>query len=224
MPLHKEIIYPFFLECCKHTDDVFWENVFEDLAYGKPPFGTYISKGYLCCSYKNKEFSYKICRKDPKEIYDDIYGLLTTKLGIFSQKQKAQKKLDFHEFEKNIKNTRIDWSNIRKKNVKDAMYEKYVIDMKNQHNLSIKQCKYLLSMLSLSLIFKTITSKDITFKDDKIENIESIEFQDGQVIFTRPLTLSSCDNRKDDYAEEQEIKSMRENWSKTIKYECERIS
>jgi hypothetical protein len=223
MPIHKEIIYPFFLECCKYTDDVFWENIFEDLAYGKPPFGTYITKGYLCCSYKNKEFSYKICRKDAKDIYDDIYGLLTQKLGIFSQKQKAQKKLAFHEFEKNIKNSRQDWCNIRKKNVKDAMYEKYVIDMKKIHNLSIKQCKYLLSMLSLSLIFKTITSKDITFRDDKIESIEGIEFRDGEVKFTRPLTLSVSDIRKDE-VDENEYKSMRENWVKSIKYECERIA
>lgn len=223
MPLHREIIYPFFLECCKYTDDVFWENIFEDLSYGKPPFGTYISKGFLTCSYKNKEFSYKICRKDSKQLYDDIYTVLTEKLGIFSQKQKAQKKLDFHEFEKNIKNSRIDWCNIRKKNVKDAMYEKYVIDMKHKYNLSIKQCKYVLSMLSLSLIFKTISSRDITFKEDKIEKIEGIDFKDGEVVFTRPLTFSNGEKREDNI-EDAEFKSMRENWYKTIKYEYERIS
>ena len=66
MPIKREIIYPIFLECCQFTDDKFWENVFEDLAYGKTPYGTYISKDFLCCSYKKKEFSYKIEKKLPR--------------------------------------------------------------------------------------------------------------------------------------------------------------
>lgn len=232
MPIRREIIYPFFLECCKHTDDIFWENIFEELAYGKAPLGTYISKGFLCCCYKNKEFSYKICRKNSKIIYDEVYYLLTEKLGIYSQKQKEQKKIDFHEVEKNIRNSRQDWNNIRRKNVKDAMYEKYVINMKNKYNLSIKQCKYLLSMLTLSLIFKTITSKDITFKDNNIENIEGINFKEGNVEFTRSIknnddtrALSYSDDIfLDNNEENTEYKTMRENWTKFLKTEFDRIS
>ena len=88
MPVKREIIYPIFLECCQFADDIFWETIFEDLAYGRAPSGTYISKDFLNCSYKNKEFSYKIERKDPENIYNDIYKLLTEKLGILSQKEK----------------------------------------------------------------------------------------------------------------------------------------
>ena len=91
MPIKREIIYPIFLECCQFADNIFWETIFEDLAYGKAPSGTYISKDFLNCSYKNKEFSYKIERKDPEIIYNDIYKLLTEKLGILSQKEKMQK-------------------------------------------------------------------------------------------------------------------------------------
>ena len=74
--MKKEIIYPVFLECCQFTIDSFWENIFEDLAYGKTPYGTYINKDFLCCSYKDKEFSYKIERKDSEKLYKDIYNLL----------------------------------------------------------------------------------------------------------------------------------------------------
>ena len=88
MPIKKEIVYPVFLECCEFATDSFWDNVFEDLAYGKTPYGTYINKNFLCCSYKNKEFSYKIERKEPIELYTDIYDLLTKKLGIMSHKEK----------------------------------------------------------------------------------------------------------------------------------------
>lgn len=214
MPVKREIVYPVFLECCQYADDIFWENVFEDLAYGKPPYGTYISKGFLCCSFKNKEFSYKIERKDCKILYDDIYNLLTEKLGILSHKEKAQKKLDFHELEKNIKQSRQEWCNIRRKNIKDIMYEKYVIDMKRKHSLSIKSCKYLLSVILLSIMFKTITAKDIVFKDDKIQSIEGIDFLKGKVILKRPLCSF------DEIIQEQEetsTKLLSENWEKYLK-------
>ena len=67
MPLRKEIVYPIFLECCQYTEDTFWESIFTDLAYGKPPYGTYISKGFLCCTHKKKDFSYKIEKKRRKK-------------------------------------------------------------------------------------------------------------------------------------------------------------
>ena len=92
MPIKREIIYPIFLECCQFTDDKFWENVFEDLAYGKTPYGTYISKDFLCCSYKKKEFSYKIEKKLPKDVYNDVYDLLTNKLGLLSPLEKSKKR------------------------------------------------------------------------------------------------------------------------------------
>ena len=176
MPAKKEIIYPMFLECCKFTLDSFWENVFEDLAYGVTPYGAYISKDFLCCSYKNKEFSYKIEKKPPIDLYKDVYKLLGEKLGILSYKEKLQKRVDFYQTESRIKKTREEWCNIKKKNIKDLLIEKYVIDMKKKYNLSIKQAKFLLSIIFISMVFKVITSKDIVYSDGRIQNIESINF------------------------------------------------
>ncbi len=218
MPVKKEIMYPFLLECIQYCDDVFWETVFEELSFGKPPYGTYISKDFLTCSYKSKEFIYKLERKDPKVLYDDIYKLLTEKLGILSQKEKVQKRLVFRELEKNIKESRHDWSSIRKKNIKDIMYEKYVIDMKNRYCLSIKQCKYLLSVILISIMFKSITSKDIVYKDDKIQNIDGIEFSEGQIILKRPLCSNSLPiEQEDDLEELKTSKLMSDNWERFIK-------
>ena len=57
----------------------FWENIFENLIYGKVPYGSYISKNYICCNYKRKEFSYKIDEtKDSKILYDEIYNLFSS--------------------------------------------------------------------------------------------------------------------------------------------------
>lgn len=217
MPVKKEIVFPVFLECCQYADDVFWENIFEDLAYGRPPYGTYISKNFLCCSYKNKEFSYKIERKDPKILFDDIYQLLTEKLGILSIKEKNRKKLDFHMIEKNIKQSRQDWSSIRRKNIKDAMYEKFAIDMKDKYSLGIKQARYLLAIILISIMFKTITSKDIIYKDEKIIQITGIDFTKGKILLNKPFcNIDSnliCETPE---IEDQQDRLMSMNWEKYL--------
>ena len=149
MTVKKEIIYPIFLECCQFANDRFWINVFEDLAYGKYPYGTYISKDFLCCNYKDKEFSYKIERKNPEILYNDVYSLLAKKLGLLSHKDKIKKKIDFYNIHNDNKENKT-WGSIRKKNIKDLLLENYVIDMKKIYSLTITQTKYLLSAQPLS--------------------------------------------------------------------------
>ena len=130
MPVKKEIIYPIFLECCPYAKDTFWANTFEDLAYGKAPYGTYISKGFLCCSYRKKDFSYKIERKDAKQVYDEVHTLLTIKLGLLSPQDRVKQKHEFEELENSIRYLRNSWSSIRKKNTKELLVELFVIKMK----------------------------------------------------------------------------------------------
>ena len=214
MPINKEIIYPVFFECCEFAADNFWKNIFEDLAYGKTPYGTYINKDFLCCSYKNKEFSYKIERKDSKIIYDDIYNLLTNKLGILSRKEKVKKLVAFHKTETRIKEFRQEWGNIRKKNIKDLLVEKYVIDMKNKHNLTIKQAKYLLSVLFMAIVFKVITSKDIHYSDGKIQNIDGIEFSKKKIILKRNIYTTEVNISPEVLTNRQ---LMSDNWEKYLK-------
>ena len=187
MPIKKEIIYPIFLDCCQFTNDIFWENVFEDLSYGKTPYGTYISKDALCCNYKDKEFNYKIEQKDPLQLYTDIYGLLSKKLGLLSQRDKLKKKIDFYNIEEEIKEGRKNWSSIRKKNIKDLCIEKYVIDMKNKYSLTISQTKYLLSVIFIAMVFKVITSKDIHYENGKITHIDGITLKKKQIILDRDI-------------------------------------
>ena len=117
MPIKKDLVYPFFLECCRFATDIFWENIFEDLAYGKSPYGTYISKDFLCCSYRNKDFSYKIEKKDPEVIYNELYNLLSVKLGLLSQSEKVKKRKAFKDMENTMKDTRKNWNDIKKKNI-----------------------------------------------------------------------------------------------------------
>jgi hypothetical protein len=66
------------------------------MAYGKCPYGLYLQKNYLCCSVKNKEFTYKLePEKETEEIYNDTYHLLKFRVGILSEKEKLIKREKF---------------------------------------------------------------------------------------------------------------------------------
>jgi hypothetical protein len=209
MPVKKDIIYPIFLECCEYTEDIFWENVFEALSYGTCPYGTYISKDFLCCSYKNKEFSYKIERKSPRELYNEVYTLLTKKLGILSQQEKVKKRSDFYLAENRIKDSRQDWSTIRKKNIKDLLIERYVIDMKKKHSLTPTQSKYLLSVIFICLTFKVVTSRDIEYDNGRIQTIDGIEFDDNKIFIKRDIYDIDVEFSHESLSDK---KIMSENW------------
>lgn len=197
MPKKKDIIYPYFLECCQYTKDAFWENIFENLSYGIPPYGTYISKKKLCCSYKNKQFSYDITKKDPKKMYEDIHSLLSGKVGILSQQEKCKKRLEFKQTEKDIRKSHKKWNDIRKKNMKELLIERYVLDLKTSHKLSIKQTKFLLALIIFALLFKIIFPKDIHYDNDKIHRIDGISIKNRKIVLRKKISqvvpeYSSC--------------------------------
>lgn len=188
MPPKREIIYPHILECCPHCPDVFWENVFEDLAYGKPPYGTYISNDFLSCNYKKKDFSYKIEEnKESTVLYREIYNLLKNRLGLLSRQDKANIKLDFENTEETLKKSRKTWVDIKKKNIKELLIEQYVIKMKSLHKLGIKQARFLNSIISIAMVFKVITSSDIDYRDGIIHSIDGIDFLKRKVVLERDL-------------------------------------
>jgi hypothetical protein len=220
MPLRKEIVYPIFLECCQYTEDTFWESIFTDLAYGKPPYGTYISKGFLCCTHKKKDFSYKIEKKDAKKIYQEVYSILNKKLGILSHKDKVSKRKLFNEMEKSLKSELDSWNNIKKKNTRELMIELYVTRMKEKHSLTIKQSRYLLSILFTALIFKVIKSSDIVYENGKVQSISGIDFLNKKIIIEKDLY-----DLEISFSEEivNNKKLMSETWNKFIK-ELEKLS
>ena len=213
MTVNKEIVYPIFLECCQYATDIFWENVFEDLAYGKTPHGTYISKNFFCCNYKNKDFSYKITKTNSEQLYKDIYNLLYNRLGLLSQKEKVKKHIDFTAIEDQIKEDRKCWSSIRKKNVKDLLIENYVLEMKKKYSLTLKQAKYLLSIIFIGMVFKAITAKDIDYNDGKINNIEGIDFNKKKILLKRDIYKIEVSFSSEIVSDK---KIMSDNWEKYI--------
>ena len=188
--MNKELLYPFFIECIDLTSDNFWKGVFEDLAYGYAPYGAYVNKGYIICNYKDKEFNYRITDKPVIELYNDIYNLFTTKLNIVSSKEILNRKKNNETYQEEI----VDWNNIKKKNIKDFLIENWVIENKKKYNLTIKQVRYLISIIFIALIFKVIVAKDITIRNGGIEKINGISFEEGRINVEKDVykTQSAC--------------------------------
>lgn len=180
--MKKELVYPIFLETCKYTDDGFWRQVFEDLAYGKTPYGSYINKGFLCCNYKGKEFSYKIDSQDSKKLFEDVFELLSKRLGVESSADKSRKIKDFVRIQEEIMEVRNSkWSGIKKKSTRDSIIENFIVEMKKKWNLTDSDARRLNSVINISLLFKTISSKDIEYEGGKITSIANIFFKEGGV-------------------------------------------
>lgn len=214
MPIKKDIVYPIFIECLQFTEDIFWENIFEDLAYGKTPYGTYISKDFLCCKYKKKDFSYKIERKDPKILYEEVYNLLANKLGLLSSEEKIKKKKLFNELETNLRQSGKKWIDIKKKNVKETLIELYVTKMKNKYSLTLAQSRYLMSIIFIAIVFKVITNKDIEYENGVIHNIKGIDFVKKQIIIEKELYKLETSFAPDIVLDK---KLMADSWEKYLK-------
>jgi len=140
--------------------------------------------------------------------------LLTKKLGLLSQKEKVKKRKAFIDAEESIKESRKNWSDIRKKNIKELLIELYVTRMKNKHSLSIKQARYLLSIIMISLIFKVIVAEDIDYRDGSIHRIEGIDFTKNHIFIERDLYKFEVSFAPHIVLDK---KLMSDNWEKYLK-------
>ena len=180
-----QLLYPRLLECCDYTEDIYWKCIFEQLAYGKPPYGVYIYKEFLCCNYKNKEFSYKIDDdKNTEVLFNEIYKLFSDKLGLFSEKQKLKY---FDNIEKSSNIVCDNWSSIKKKNHKNIFIEYFIINMKNKYELNDKQVVTLYNIILVGLMLHTIKPSDICYEKGFIKRINKINFKKGKVIYKKIL-------------------------------------
>ncbi len=141
------------------------------------------------CSFKGKEFSYRIPEHgDPEKVFDDVIALIRDRLGVHSSSDRLRKIQDFAKMEdeiKELKNNR--WTSIKKKTSKDFIIENFVIEMKQQHNLTDAKAKQLMGAILSGLIFKVYTPKDIQYENGKIISIDGLEFSDGS-FHSRTLT------------------------------------
>jgi len=177
MLIKRDILYPIFLKTIQYTQDSFWKDTFENLSYAICPNGTYISKGFICCNIKGKEFVYKFIEKEPLVIYKDIYVLLKEKLNIMSKNERGILLKEFEEVEESIKKIQTcNWNEIKKKSIKDIIFQNYLISMKKKYELTNLQIKKLYNLINLCTVLKSLSNSDIEYTEGEIKNIKGISF------------------------------------------------
>lgn len=173
------ILNPVFLEIREYATDPFWKKIFTDLATGNTSFGLHITTKTICCSDPKKKFRY-VLNKSPKTMFKNIQHLLIDKIGLQSTHEKK-----IHLENEKIDVTHLEWSKIRKRNVRNMLLEDYVLLLKKQYDLTIEKTRHVLNLLHTGLFFKWITSKDIIFKPNSyhIKTIETIRYNPNTCSF-----------------------------------------
>lgn len=161
-------------------EDTFWKYIYEDLSYGKCPYGIYLQNDYICCFIKGKEFSYRI-NETKEDVMEEIHNLLKKRAGILSDKEKIQQKEDF--FQKKS----IQKKNINKKFLRENLIQNFILKKGKQYNIKLEHQKNLISFLYIAFLFKSITINDIHFENSEIVSIDGIEFTDNKISIQKRL-------------------------------------
>lgn len=175
-----KILYPVFLKISSKMTDNFWRYIYEDLAYGKTPFGLYIQDNYLCCYIKSKEFSFKIT-DSTEESLDELHLLLKKRAGILSDKDKIENKDTL--LNENIQQTKT----IQKKSYRENLIQNYIISQGRKYTISMENLKKILMFLQNAFLFKVLSLSDLDIKEDKIHSIKGIVFKKNKIIIEHDL-------------------------------------
>ena len=152
----KDIIFPHFLHCCQETKDLYWKYIFEDLSYGRAPYGVYFTKGFMCCGFKGKEFSYRVDPNKPTpDLFQEVKTILQKKLGIQSSSDILSKREQFDKTSDQLAlNECNDWNLVKRKEVRCLILENFILS--NNKDWSRSHSKKALSTLMLAIQLKIV--------------------------------------------------------------------
>jgi len=181
--MKKNILrFPLLLEVSLRQKNKFWTDVFENLAYGRAPYGCYVTaSSFVVSKNKGHEFTYFLGEqaKSADEISAELIDILTKKMNFMSITDRLRKLENFKKIKDVIKNKmwKSSWSDIRRKKSKDQLIEMYVLTLKDKNKISSSNVKSLLSAIVIGLIFKDIDSDNITMKKGKVVDISNIKIK-----------------------------------------------
>ena len=173
--MKKELLHPYMMKCIFLTEDLLWKRIFENLAYGKCPPGVYLNKHTLQSNIKSKEFSYRI---DPRKPAQELTTELMKLLEEFAH---------YQEHELLCGQGHTAWAQVKRKVIRDTLLERYVLERAERFQLSIHIARQLLSLLIVGLMFKTISSKNIEYRNGYIHEIDGFRFQPKKIIVTKNI-------------------------------------
>lgn len=177
MKEHVSVVqYPVFLKCCQYLSDPFWVYLFEDMAYGKCPYGVIIQDKCVYCILRGREFTYALeDDKSAEDLSRELCQILSNKLQILSQQDHFRFRNECQLHTKQYMESIQTWNDIRKKNLKDILLEKYSLAQKAKYRYSNHLTRTLFAIIFIGLQFKTILHRQIEYKHHSIQRIQGIK-------------------------------------------------
>jgi hypothetical protein len=178
------VTHPIFLRCCQYLSDPFWIYLFEDMAYGKCPYGIILKDNCIYSVLKNREFTYSLLQsdKDTKTMCEDLCTIFSSKLHLLSQKDHFRYRTECQDYVTNYMNNMYQWNDIRKKSLKDLLLEQYSLTQKQKYNYSYAFTRKLFAIVFIGIQFKTILSKHIHYRNRSIRNIDGVECKPSEIV------------------------------------------
>lgn len=177
------IIHPCFRECQDFTLDQYWKDILFACACNKFPRGVRYdsSTGTLYVRTPSTGGKTKVEAIDlpekPEEAYKVLVGVFRDKLGMYSSRDLQIKKKELDEIQNQRRvNMDCEWKKLKPRSIKDLMIMNYVSRMKEEHNLTPKEAKQLLSTIQLGFQFKELNSEDVEYADREIKSINGLEY------------------------------------------------
>ena len=217
----KEVLrFPSFLELSLRHSNTFWSSVFKNLAFGKAPYGCYItSSNFLVCNTKAHAFSFSLIdeQKDINQMGKELILTLTCKMNFMSTSDRLRKHLRFKNVKKEIKEKLLtaSWVDIRKKKIKDLCIEVFVLKTCKKLFQSTSWSIKLLSSIIICFMFKRIDHTSVVYKNGEILDIIVLKIKKNgkwnlcKDINVSPLTRGNQIPKK--------RKKIRDRWSKYLK-------
>ena len=181
MSKYSILKYPRLLELSLRQENSFWSTIFENLAYGKSPYGCYVTNSHFLVG-KNKgcPFTYDLngINKSLDTLNSEIKHVLTTNLNLMSKGDKILKIETFNRLRQTeIKNFRKQqWQDIRRKSIRDLLLEMFVVKLSKIHSLDSSSSARLISSLIIAFMFKRISNENVKVENFEITDIKGLKF------------------------------------------------
>lgn len=175
----KKVIFPIFEKASELIIDDYWKQILQDASHGKFPKNSGIDpKTGGVFVKKGKQTLWLQLPKEPEEALEAFKKFLSDNLNLRSKKdQKSiRKEIDKQRTELLENLDCSNWKDIRKKAIKDSIIRDFVINLKEEYELTDQEAVDLYNLIKLGIVFNWIDSTHITYSNRKIKTINVLYF------------------------------------------------
>lgn len=175
-----KVPHQILLDAVQYVDDEYWHTVLTDMAHHKYPKGFIVKNGVL--SYKRNMtsiFSVVLDGMAANEVADKVIEFLQQHGNMKSDRDREHDQIIADNIKKKSKEKCIySWKDIKSTKKKNIFLMNYAVSLTKKHpNLKYDD---IYSLLCSEILLKRILPEHIIIKDNKIDSIEVLKYEDGK--------------------------------------------